>query len=415
VHGWAPGQSGAPLLDCAYRYDYRTRRIERAENDAISNVIFSGGVSVQETGASEVKYIRGPDQGGGVGGLLYSIRPSGVRYNHFNARGDVLTQTDESGNVQWHGAYEANGTRRAETGSNPDRQRTNTKEEDPSGLINDGFRYRDPETNSYLTRDPAGFVDGPNLYCHVRQNPWSKFDPEGLKERVSKEGIVPAAKAHHKVPFSLWDRNNLPKKVQEAFNNDDALIGTPQSGVESHNFSGHGEYNRRVERELKKYIKERGHPGGLTAKQQKQWANAFVGKLDNTQDKYIKGFNGVVDQGRSAVKRWATTAGAKIVRSERSILKRIGRAGTALAENGKRVLKVIGIAATICKFADTAEAEGVGQAVNDTAEELINPIGLNSREMNELNGKAYSGFWDFLFEGVYDDDMKDELNTLPQN
>ncbi len=23
-------------------------------------------------------------------------------------------------------------------------------------------------------------MDGPNLYCHVRQNPWSKFDPEGL-------------------------------------------------------------------------------------------------------------------------------------------------------------------------------------------------------------------------------------------
>jgi len=25
-----------------------------------------------------------------------------------------------------------------------------------------------------------GFVDGPNLYAYVRQNPWSKFDPEGL-------------------------------------------------------------------------------------------------------------------------------------------------------------------------------------------------------------------------------------------
>lgn len=25
----------------------------------------------------------------------------------------------------------------------------------------------------------AGFVDGPNLYAYVRQNPWSKFDPDG--------------------------------------------------------------------------------------------------------------------------------------------------------------------------------------------------------------------------------------------
>jgi hypothetical protein len=33
-----------------------------------------------------------------------------------------------------------------------------------------------------MTKDPAGFVDGPNLYAYVRQNPWSKFDPEGLCE-----------------------------------------------------------------------------------------------------------------------------------------------------------------------------------------------------------------------------------------
>jgi hypothetical protein len=40
--------------------------------------------------------------------------------------------------------------------------------------------YRDQETGTFLTRDPAGFVDGPNLYAYVNQNPWTKFDPEGL-------------------------------------------------------------------------------------------------------------------------------------------------------------------------------------------------------------------------------------------
>ena len=47
------------------------------------------------------------------------------------------------------------------------------------------------KTNGYdvalggrLTRDPAGFVDGPNMYSYVRQNPWTKFDPKGL------EGVV---------------------------------------------------------------------------------------------------------------------------------------------------------------------------------------------------------------------------------
>ena len=41
--------------------------------------------------------------------------------------------------------------------------------------------YRDLETGTFLTRDPAGMVDGPNLYAYVNQNPWTKFDPEGLE------------------------------------------------------------------------------------------------------------------------------------------------------------------------------------------------------------------------------------------
>jgi hypothetical protein len=32
----------------------------------------------------------------------------------------------------------------------------------------------------WLSRDPAGFVDGPNLYAYVMQNPWTGWDPDGL-------------------------------------------------------------------------------------------------------------------------------------------------------------------------------------------------------------------------------------------
>jgi hypothetical protein len=44
----------------------------------------------------------------------------------------------------------------------------------------DARAYRDLETGQFITRDPAGFVDGPNLYTYVRENPWTHFDPEGL-------------------------------------------------------------------------------------------------------------------------------------------------------------------------------------------------------------------------------------------
>jgi hypothetical protein len=42
------------------------------------------------------------------------------------------------------------------------------------------MRYRDLEFGIFLTRDPAGFIDGPNVYTYVRQNPWTAFDPLGL-------------------------------------------------------------------------------------------------------------------------------------------------------------------------------------------------------------------------------------------
>jgi len=83
--------------------------------------------------------------------------------------------------------YEAHGTRTAQQGSNTARQRANTKEEDPTGLLNEGFRYRDLESGLFISRDPLGFVDGPNVYTYVRQNPWSAFDPLGLATTFNNE------------------------------------------------------------------------------------------------------------------------------------------------------------------------------------------------------------------------------------
>lgn len=123
--------------------------------------------------------------GGGIGGLLHSLRDGAPKYNLGNGRGDIVAQTDQAGALTWTASYEAFGKRPVETGTNADRQRANTKEEDPTGLLWEHFRYRDLETGVWLSRDPAGFVDGPNLYAYVRQNPWSKFDPLGLSPQAT--------------------------------------------------------------------------------------------------------------------------------------------------------------------------------------------------------------------------------------
>jgi len=186
--------------------DYRTRRIgitetggaRAAEGGTLAEpkhtaVVFAGGLSLAEYESASpqtaisnpqtttVHYTRGPDMGGGVGGLLYTNRGGATKFNLSNGRGDIVAQSDASGALTWTASYEAYGKRTKETGANADKQRANTKDEDPTGLLNEGHRYRDLETGAFISRDPAGFVDGPNLYAYVKQNPWTAFDPEGLE------------------------------------------------------------------------------------------------------------------------------------------------------------------------------------------------------------------------------------------
>lgn len=186
-------QDSTSGLKIGYTYDYRTRRVDAyqyggtvpAGNVANTKFVFSGGTSVAEypvDGSTPlVSYIRGSDEGGGIGGILYSVRPTtGASFNHYNSRGDVITKTDGAGAITFQQQYLAFGNKAGSVGTNPDRQGANTKDLEITGLINDGMRMRDADTGTFITRDPAGFVDGPNLYTYVRQNPWTKFDPEGL-------------------------------------------------------------------------------------------------------------------------------------------------------------------------------------------------------------------------------------------
>jgi RHS repeat-associated protein len=185
-------------------YDHRSRRVQRDEpgsdGERLRTVtVFSGGTSAAEytvTGsawtvppAATVQHVRGPDLGGGTKGLLYSLRRSLQpneqstwlpTFNRYNGRGDVVAQSDIDGTTTWAASYQADGRRTAEAGTNVERHRACTKEEDPTGLLNEGFRYRDMETGTFISRDPLGLVDGPNVYCYVRQNPWTMWDPEGL-------------------------------------------------------------------------------------------------------------------------------------------------------------------------------------------------------------------------------------------
>jgi RHS repeat-associated protein len=184
---------------------------------------FPGGSAWAVPPAATVQHVRGPDLGGGTKGLLYSLRNGLPTFNRYNGRGDVVAQSDIDGTTTWAASYQADGRRTAEAGTNVERHRANclpkatrdaasglvfhaafaagrSKEEDPTGLLNEGFRYRDMETGTFISRDPLGLVDGPNVYCYVRQNPCTMWDPEGLfvgalVKRFNEHVIRPAAES----------------------------------------------------------------------------------------------------------------------------------------------------------------------------------------------------------------------------
>jgi hypothetical protein len=139
-----------------FKYDYRSRRYYRSSPSTPSTphmyCVFDGGLSIQEyTGVSQAsslpsvshlpdtEFIRGEGMGGGVGGMVYSIKDGDIICSHANHRGDVIARTDSSGSLTSFALYEAYGTRPYEWGDDPDRQKANTKEEETDlGLLNEG-------------------------------------------------------------------------------------------------------------------------------------------------------------------------------------------------------------------------------------------------------------------------------------
>ena len=57
-------------------------------------------------------------------------------------------------------------------------------------LIYFGHRFYDLDLGRWLTPDPAGFVDSPNLYLYVLNNPLNRLDLFGLSSELINDGLI---------------------------------------------------------------------------------------------------------------------------------------------------------------------------------------------------------------------------------
>lgn len=62
------------------------------------------------------------------------------------------------------------------------------RRDDATGLYYFGMRYYPPWLARWISTDPAGTVDGPNLYAYVEGNPTTFTDPTGLTKYVTMHG-----------------------------------------------------------------------------------------------------------------------------------------------------------------------------------------------------------------------------------
>ncbi|WP_158279941.1 RHS repeat-associated core domain-containing protein [Coraliomargarita sinensis] len=212
---------GAPRQKLEFAYDSRGRRFSKKvyEWDTLSssfqlssstrylyngwNLIAEIDAMAPSSPAIRSTYVWGLDlsgttQGaGGVGGLLAVNNQNGsTYYPAFDGNGNVMAYyAADTGESVAEFEYGPFGEPLRETGPNAEafNFRFSTKYQDlETELLYYGFRYYDPVTGRWPSRDPIGERGGLNLYGMVGNDPVNIFDILGLQgSRSSRSGYTP--------------------------------------------------------------------------------------------------------------------------------------------------------------------------------------------------------------------------------
>lgn len=171
--------------EISYVYDAFNRRISRIYPEIEQHFIYQGQeeVGLWEKGALKELFVQ--DKNGiaafEINGQLH-IPIQDLFGNVIcvqNALGDLLEKYSYTafGETQISGP---NGETRTESSISNFRQYASKRVDPETGFIAFGFRYYDPKIGRWVSPDPAGSTDGPNLYAYVQNNPLIYQDEFGL-------------------------------------------------------------------------------------------------------------------------------------------------------------------------------------------------------------------------------------------
>jgi RHS repeat-associated protein len=204
-----------------YLYDSLGQRARKVTVDGCgrrrADRIYIGGFEVYREYASDgnsVKLERTTlhvmDDGRRVALVETREEETSIRYQFGNHLGSACLELDEAGAVITYEEYYPYGNTSYQSGRSLaevslKRYRFTGKErDDETGFSYHGARYYAPWLGRWVSCDPAGLVDGPNLFAYASDNPIGGIDPSGTqavdpkKEAPYAEGDDPATGAHER-------------------------------------------------------------------------------------------------------------------------------------------------------------------------------------------------------------------------
>lgn len=136
-------------------------------------------VTVGEAGRAQVRVLRWKD------GKPDGIDNDQIRWGYDNLVGSVGLEVDGDGNIiSFEEYYPFGGTAifaaRSQVEADYKTVRYSGRERDATGLYYYGYRYYLPWVGRWLSVDPAGTLDGANLFMMVKNNPLGLKDSAGL-------------------------------------------------------------------------------------------------------------------------------------------------------------------------------------------------------------------------------------------
>ncbi len=171
-------------------YDSQSRRIAETTGGNTTLFVYDGFNCIAEYSGTTLAKTRtwgldlsGSLQGaGGVGGLLVENQGASKFYPTFDGNGNVSEYLDSTGAVAEHFEYDPFGNTVVNTDSvGQFSYRFSTKPLDfTTGLYYYAYRYYDPQTGRWPSRDPIGEEGGINLYAFVGNNGVNRSDRLGM-------------------------------------------------------------------------------------------------------------------------------------------------------------------------------------------------------------------------------------------